>query len=805
MKDATVSNPSPGSGPMPAAGTVLPRWSALEEDSAGRLLVDVSPDIGAAARSLGVSQDAVMLAAFVRVVASLTGESDICVGYGSTAVPAVPLRVRLGGGSWRDLVLDVHRLAAEARDVSARLAAGSPDAPAQPFDTVFGSPDGVTLSVARDGKDFALHHRRRAVDDEHAARVGGYLTEAVSAICRAPDEQHATADLLSEVERRLQIDGLNGPARTLPGVPFHQVFAERAAEHPDRIAAVCRDESWTYADLDRAAEQVCRALITDGVTPGEVVAIVTARHLRWMALVIGVLRAGGVFLPLDPDWPGARVALVLGQSGCRIAVADDIVPPSLRGIRDVKVRTVGELFDARPQGTDATPDIDLRQPAYIYFTSGSTGLPKGAVCEHLGLLNHLYAKIYDLRMGPGDVVAQTAESTFDISLWQLIAPLLVGARTVIVPTDDVLDIPRFLDILDARAVTVAQLVPSYLDVLLEHLDRDSRTLDSLREVSVTGEAVSVQAVERWFAAQPRTRLVNAYGATEVSDDTTHEVMTAPPRDGIVPVGRPIHNVAVSVLGADDRPVPLGAPGEIAFSGNCVGRGYINDPERTAEAFGDDPWRPGLPMYRTGDFGRWLPGGKLGFGGRRDEQLKVSGIRIELGDVESRMREHPQVRGAAVVALRRAATGAVLVGFYTSEVTLDPEVLAKHLAGLLPAGVVPVGLIPLASLPHTANGKVDKKALLAMADSTTRLAAAADPPRTEAERTIARAWSLVLGLPVEQIGRGDDFFALGGGSLAALRVAVALDGFIRIEDLLNHPVLADVAATAQGLSAGTETR
>jgi amino acid adenylation domain-containing protein len=524
-----------------------------------------------------------------------------------------------------------------------------------------------------------------------------------------------------------------------------------------------------------------------------------------MALVIGVLRAGGVFLPLDPDWPGARVALVLGQSGCRIAVADDIVPPSLRGIRDVKVRTVGELFDARPQGTDATPDIDLRQPAYIYFTSGSTGLPKGAVCEHLGLLNHLYAKIYDLRMGPGDVVAQTAESTFDISLWQLIAPLLVGARTVIVPTDDVLDIPRFLDILDAQAVTVAQLVPSYLDVLLEHLDRDSRTLDSLREVSVTGEAVSVQAVERWFAAQPRTRLVNAYGATEVSDDTTHEVMTAPPRDGIVPVGRPIHNVAVSVLGADDRPVPLGAPGEIAFSGNCVGRGYINDPERTAEAFGDDPWRPGLPMYRTGDFGRWLPGGKLGFGGRRDEQLKVSGIRIELGDVESRMREHPQVRGAAVVALRRAATGAVLVGFYTSEVTLDPEVLAKHLAGLLPAGVVPVGLIPLASLPHTANGKVDKKALLAMADSTTRLAAAADPPRTEAERTIARAWSLVLGLPVEQIGRGDDFFALGGGSLAALRVAVALDGFIRIEDLLNHPVLADVAATAQGLSAGTETR
>jgi acyl-coenzyme A synthetase/AMP-(fatty) acid ligase len=317
---------------------------------------------------------------------------------------------------------------------------------------------------------------------------------------------------------------------------------------------------------------------------------------------------------------------------------------------------------------------------------------------------------------------------------------------------------------------------------------------TLREVSVTGEAVSPQLIEQWFAAFPHTRLINAYGATEVSDDTTHEIIAAPPRDGVVPVGRAIGNVAVSVLGPGDRLVPLGAPGEIVFSGICVGRGYINDPERTADAFGTDPLRPGLPMYRTGDFGRWLPGGKLGFIGRRDEQVKVNGMRLELGEVESRMREHPGVRDAAVVARKLAGTGTALAGFYTTDDGLSPDELAGHLASVLAPGAVPASLTALGALPLTENGKVDKKALLAGVTDRGP-AAASEPPRTDAELTIARRWAEVLGLPDGRIGRNDDFFALGGTSLAALKVVVALDGLISIGNLMRHPVLADVAATA----------
>jgi amino acid adenylation domain-containing protein len=741
--------------------------------------------------SLGVSQGAVMLAALLRVVSALTGMQDLVIGYGARALGVMPLQAGLGDGTWRDLTCFGHE---QAERIAASLRAGAAPPSGRPFDVTFGSDEGVSLSVEQDEGAYVLRYRRRAIDDEHAGRIAGYLASAVNAICAHPDDGYSSADLLSDAERRLQVDGFNGKDRALPERPFHELLAERASQHPDRVAVICRASSWTYGELNVAAERVCQALLADGVERGDVVAVASGRHLWWLACIVGIFRAGGVYLPLEPAWPEGRIAAVLDRSGCRVVIADD--PSAASGVPGVRTRTVDQLFAAAPAEV-GRPQAALRDPAYIFFTSGSTGLPKGAVCEHLGLLNHLYAKIDDLRIGPEDIVVQSAEASFDISLWQLTAALLVGARVLIVPGEETLDVARFLDVIDAHAATVAQFVPSYLGVLLDRAGAVQGTGRTLREVSVTGEAVSPQLVERWFAAFPGTRLINAYGATEVSDDTTHEIITAPPCGGTVPVGRAIGNVSVSVLGRGDRLVPLGAPGEITFSGICVGRGYINDPERTAEAFGSDPLRPGLPMYRTGDFGRWLPGGKLGFIGRRDEQVKVNGIRLELGEVESRMRENPRVRGAAVVAHKSVSTGTTLVGFYTTDDELSPHELAGHLATVLAPGAVPARLTALDSLPLTENGKVDKKALLArVADRD--FAAASEPPRTEAELVIARRWAEVLGLPDGRIGRNDDFFALGGSSLAALKVVVALDGLISIGDLMKHPVLADVAATAERL-------
>ena len=275
----------------------------------------------------------------------------------------------------------------------------------------------------------------------------------------------------------------------------------------------------------------------------------------------------------------------------------------------------------RNLGIDVAPD----QLAYIYFTSGSTGEPKGAMCEHAGMLNHLFAKIDDLEIGAGQVVAQTAPQCFDISLWQLVSALLVGGRTLVIEQDVILDVQRFVDkIIDGR-VAVLQVVPSYLEVVLSYLDRDPRRLPDLRCVSVTGEALKRELAQRWFAARPGVKLVNAYGLTETSDDTNHEVMDRTPDSDRVPLGRPVNNVHVYVVDEQLAPVPLGAPGEIVFSGVCVGRGYINDPERTRAAFLPDLHRPGRRLYRSGDHGRWRPDGKLEFLGRRDSQLKIRGF------------------------------------------------------------------------------------------------------------------------------------------------------------------------------------
>jgi non-ribosomal peptide synthetase component F len=310
------------------------------------------------------------------------------------------------------------------------------------------------------------------------------------------------------------------------------------------------------------------------------------------------------------------------------------------------------------------------------------------------------------------VVAQTAPQCFDISLWQLVSALLVGGRTLLVEQDVILDVERFVDTIVDGRVNVMQVVPSYLEVVLSYLERDQRPLPDLRCVSVTGEALKRGVTQRWFASQPGIKLVNAYGLTETSDDTNHEVMDAVPNSDRVPLGRPVNNVGIQVVDEYLAPVPLGAPGEIVFSGVCVGRGYINDPARTAAAFLTDPDLP--RRYRSGDHGRWRPDGKLEFLGRRDSQLKIRGFRIEIGEIENTLLRVPGVRDGAVVVAERAHQSRRLVAFYSSQQRLDVEVLREKLGASLPDYMVPSAFLWRERLPLTANSKIDKKTLMALA-------------------------------------------------------------------------------------------
>ena len=556
---------------------------------------------------------------------------------------------------------------------------------------------------------------------------------------------------------------------------------------------------WSYAELNARANRIANSLLALGLRDEDVVAVVMERNPFWLAATLGVLKAGGVYLPVRPDFPADRIATQLTRSDCAFAVTEPGSEAVLYAALTRADRTATVLHAALADGNAGDPRRAIRsdQAAYIYFTSGSTGAPKGALCEHAGMLNHLAMKVEDMNIGAGDVVAQTASQCFDISLWQLLAPLLAGGSTEIIDTGTQLDVTGFIDRLAAGGLHVIQVVPAYLDALLSHLERHPSRLGDLRAVSVTGEALRLSLVQRWFALYPRITLVNAYGATEVSDDTMHAILTGPPVRDFVPVGTSRRNVFTYVLDEQLRMVPLGAPGEIAFSGVCVGRGYINDPERTAQAFTSDPHRPGRRLYRTGDYGRWLPEGTIEFLGRRDEQVKIRGYRIEIGEIENRLLRLPGVDEAAVVIGGESDQTLHLVSFVTGRDAPPVPDQREFLAGAVPGYMVPSHFRRLDTLPRTENGKVDKKRLIALARELSEDAAAYVPPATGTERRLAAAWSAVLNVPVDRIGSGDDFFKLGGSSLAAVRLMLSLDRAVSLRQLLANPVLSSLAQIMDG--------
>ncbi|XUL91976.1 non-ribosomal peptide synthetase [Streptomyces galilaeus] len=631
------------------------------------------------------------------------------------------------------------------------------------------------LQVSVTGRTLRLRYRTDVLDAEAAARIADYHVTVLT------DPKRTS--LLSEAEVRFQLEELAGPRRKLPDRRVHELFEDMVEVCPDAVAAVQGDREWTYRELNSRANQLSRALLARGLTREGVVAVVLERNLDWMAAVLAVFKAGGVYLPVEPHFPADRVARVLDRAGCELVLTEHGSDGSL----DAPGRAlyVDEAYAEGHADGDLGIGVTPGQLAYIYFTSGSTGEPKGAMCEHAGFLNHVFAKLDDLGIGAGQVVAQTAPQCFDISLWQLVCAPLVGGRTLLVEQDVILDVPRFVDTIEAGRVNVLQVVPSYLEAVLAELERQPRRLPDLRCVSVTGEAVKKELVERWFAARPGVRLVNAYGLTETSDDTNHEVMDRAPDGPRVPLGRPVGNVRVYVVDEDLVPVPLGAPGEIVFSGVCVGRGYVNDPERTAAAFTEDPYRPGERLYRSGDHGRWRPDGKLEFLGRRDSQVKIRGFRIEIGEIENALLRVDGVRDGAVVVVR----GTQLVAFCTGARPVEADTVRARLAESLPAYMVPSVVHWRASLPLTANGKTDRRTLTALAGD---LDAVGEGPGTPAERRLADAWAVVLGIPADRIGRQDHFFDRGGTSLAAVKLAVALDRAISLKDVTRHPVLADLA-------------
>ncbi|MEU3979409.1 amino acid adenylation domain-containing protein [Streptomyces sp. NPDC026672] len=805
--------------------TAVPRWTEEPVPGVAEYEAAVPDDVlravRALARELGLPLSAALLAAHAKVLAALSGEQDVVTGYeaGGKGDP-LPCPLTVAPGTWRSLVTAVGRVEAgllahrdaPLAELRRELGVTGPsyEVVFDPADTAGGLADDAVLGVGWSEKGgrpaIRVRHRRQALDSGYAARVGGYHLAALRLMAADADAEHTAQSLLSADEVGEQLEGLAGPRRTLPRGRVHELFEQRVREHPDTVAAVHGDRQWTYAQLDSRANRLARALVARGVAREDVVAVVTGRDLDWLACVLAVFKAGGVYLPIEPGFPAARIRTTLSRAGCRFVLAESgatgSLDEALTGLPGTERLLVDEAYAEGHADGVLGVEVTADQLAYVYFTSGSTGEPKGALCEHVGMLNHLYAKIDDLGITEGDVVAQTAPQCFDISLWQLVSALLVGGRTLIVEQDAITDVERFVDTLARGRVAVAQLVPSYLDVVVSCLERRPRDLPDLRRVSVTGEALKRELVQRWFAVGPGVPLVNAYGLTETSDDTNHEVMDAVP-DRVL-LGRAVNNVHVYVVDERLSLVPLGAPGLIAFSGVCVGRGYVNDPERTREAYREDPYRPGERLYLGGDWGRWHPGGKLEFLGRRDNQVKIRGFRIEIGEIENTLLKQPGVRDGAVVVAEHPDRGSHLIAFCTGD-PRPAETLRAELGAALPAYMVPSAFHWLPGLPLTPNGKTDRKALTALAAQEAAPGAPAATGHraaalTPTERRLAAVWAGLLGIPEEHVGREDHFFDSGGTSLSAVRLTLALDRAVSLKDITRHPVLADLAALLDGAGA-----
>jgi len=655
--------------------------------------------------------------------------------------------------------------------------------------------DGLMLYAfeSRGALELSFVYSTSIFDADTIGRLEGHFHILLAGVAADPDRRLSALPLLPADEcRRLLVDW---NATDVP-FPLDDTFAgqlaAQVARTPGAVAVVADEGTLTYGELDARAGRIARHLVAAGVGPDRVVGLLGERSLDLLTWILAVFKAGGAYLPLDPRHPAARHASILSGSGAVVVLVDDRYVDALEAARaqmDSAARPV-TIPAGRLRGLDAGAGDAVVSPsgpgdlAYVIYTSGSTGVPKGAMVEQVGMLNHLYAKVRDLGLTSADTVAQTASQCFDISVWQFLAPLLVGGRVRIVSDEIAHDAPRLLELIDREAVSVVEVVPSVLvSAFGDNADATPAppSLAALRWLVVTGEAAPVALCRRWLRAYPRTALMNGYGPTECSDDVTHHVMTAPPPEEAtqVPIGRPVANMRIYVLDRARNPTPIGVPGELCVGGIGVGRGYLGDPARTAEAFGPDPFtdRPGARLYRTGDLARWRADGSLEFLGRLDHQVKIRGFRIELGEIEAALARHPAVREAVVVA-REDRRGERRLAAYVVARGGEPAVseLRSFLARTLPDYMVPESVVVLPALPLTSNGKVDRRAL--PEPELPARATGAAPPRTPTEDVIANVWADVLGL--ERVGIQEDFFELGGHSLLATRVVARLRQAFGIE-------------------------
>jgi amino acid adenylation domain-containing protein len=685
-------------------------------------------------------------------------------------------------------VMLVLQNAGAAREIGPmRLESQRSDAGASRFDL------SLSLREHADGLAGWVEYATDLFDASTVERLVAHLHTMLQAMAADADARVDAVELLVGAERERVLGGFNATAAPAPGAPSLHALFERAADAwPGALAGIDADDALEFGALEERANRLAHHLRALGVGPESRVGVCVERGPRALVALLGVLKAGGAYVPLDPAYPADRLRWMLAECGRGVIVAQAAVADRLPEHACRVVLLEDPAIDACSARRPApAPGAGPDSLAYVIYTSGSTGRPKGVLVPHGSAVGLIAQSVARLDVRPGDRVSQTASLNFDLSVLEIFASLAGGAAVCFIPPQTMASPAELVETVRARGITQMMVTPAVLEMI------PAESLSGVRTLCSGGDRCPPELAARWAGGR---RVLNVYGPTETTIYATAWA-GGPDGRGELPIGGPVANLRAYVVDAALRPVPVGIPGELLVGGAGVTRGYHARPALTADRYVPDAWSgvPGARLYRTGDRVRWRPDGALEFLGRVDFQVKIRGFRIEPGEIESALREHPEVRDALVMA-RTEGGEKRLAGYVVPAggAAPDPAALRGWLRERLPEYMVPAAWCVMDAFPLGSSGKVDRRALPAP-EGVRAAASASVPPRTEAERKVAAVWAEVLG--VEAVGVHDGFFDLGGHSLLLVKVQARLREAFGVPVPITHLFrYLTVSALAEALEA-----
>ncbi|MGE7878513.1 amino acid adenylation domain-containing protein [Peribacillus muralis] len=630
------------------------------------------------------------------------------------------------------------------------------------------------------GKELKVYfeYNKNLYDRINVKRIGKHLTNLIDQVVKNPKIYINDLNIITKEEEKQILEVFNNTKVDYSkDKNIHQLFEEQVKKTPNQIAVVYGEKQLTYSELNERANQLARTLRGKGVSADQSVAILTDRSLQMIVGILGILKSGGVYVPIDPDFPDERKNFMLNDCGTRILLLQNHIRK--------EVTFAGEIIDLYDEesyhedGSNLDPITGPDNLAYVIYTSGTTGKPKGVMLEHHGLCNLQLYFSDTLQMNEKDRVAQFANLSFDASLWEVFSALFSGATLYVPSKSVVLDYALFEQFIIEKKITALSLTPAYAIYL------DPNKLPTLKKVVTSGSSSSGDLVNKW---KNNVLYINGYGPTENTICTSTWLSTNGYDNSLIPIGKPIQNHQIYIVDSNKKLQAIGVAGELCISGEGLARGYLNLPDLTREKFVENPFVLGEKMYRTGDLARWLPNGDVEFLGRIDHQVKIRGYRIELGEVEECLLSTEGIKESIVIIHEDENRNKSLCAYYVTEKAYTVSEIKAAISAKLPNFMIPSYFIQLSEMPLTHNGKINRKELPKpdVIDLGTQYVA----PRTSIEIQLAHIWKKVLNL--NKVGVTDNFFDLGGHSLKLLALVKSINEEVStnlsIQQVLETPTI-----------------